>query len=479
MNPHPPADSVGLHTDAEARRKAEESSSLYKKQEKIQTLWVRGRFQRLPDLALTFLLLVFFALPWLQWDGRPAFWLNLPERKFIILSFTFWPQDLILLSWLLMIATFGLFFLTVWGGRLWCGYACPQTVWTRGYIWLEYLIEGNRNQRIRLDRSRWNRAKVMRRGLKHLASIALSFLIALTAVGYFTPIRGLISDLSSLELGFVQTFWLLLVTAFSYVFGTSFREQVCIYMCPYARFQSAMFDRDTLIVSYDERRGEPRGKRQRKVPAQEQGKGDCIDCRWCVHACPTGIDIRDGLQYECISCAACIDACDSIMERMERPSGLIGYFTENELAGMKRKGIRPRLVGYGLVLAAIVGLFSHQLATRVPIELDIIRDRTHLYRETYDGGVENVYTLKIINMDQRDHRLRIDANGPFSLRYGGDETVLIEAGTLASLPVRLVVGPEEARSTVEQTATVRFTVSSENDSGFSISEESRFVFPLR
>ncbi len=479
MNRHPPADSVGPPTETLERRGAEKSAGLYQKRKKIQTLWVRGRFQRLRNLTLSALILFFSALPWLQWDARPAVWLNLPERKFIILGLTFWPQDLILLSWLLMIAAFSLFFFTVWGGRLWCGYACPQTVWTRAYVWLEYFIEGDRNQRIRLDRSRWNRTKMIRRALKQLAWIALSFLIALTAVGHFTPIRQLVSDLFSLELGFVQAFWLLLVAAFSYVSWTSLREQVCIYMCPYARFQSAMFDRDTLIISYDEKRGEPRGRRQRRVPAREQGKGDCIDCRSCVHACPTGIDIRDGLQYECISCAACIDACDSIMDSMGYAPRLIGYFTENELAGMKRQGIRPRLVGYGLVLAAIVSLFSYQLATRVPLELDIIRDRTHLYRETYDGGVENVYTLKIINMDQRDHRFRIHANEPFSLRHDGDEIVFIEAGTLASLPVRLLAGPEEARSAVEQTATVRFTVSSDDDSGFSVSEESRFVFPLR
>jgi cytochrome c oxidase accessory protein FixG len=442
-------------------------------------LWIRGRFQSLRNFTLTVLILFFFALPWLRWDGRPAVLLDLPERKFLILGLTFWPQDLILLSWLLIIAAFSLFFFTVWGGRLWCGYACPQTVWTRAYMWLEHLVEGDRNQRIRLDRSPWKRAKILRRGFKHLALIVLSFLIGLTAVGLFTPIRALTSDLIALDLDAVQSFWLVLMTGFSYVLGTSLREQVCIYMCPYARFQSVMFDRDTLIISYDEKRGEPRGKRRRDVLAEEHGKGDCIDCGRCVHACPTGIDIRDGLQVECIACAACIDACDEIMEKMEYEPGLIGYSTQNEAAGVKRRGIRPRMLGYGLILAAMVSLFSYQLATRVPMELDVIRDRARLYRETFDGGIENVYTLKIINMDQRAHRFRIHANGSMSLRYDGDETVFIEAGEVASLPVRLVAGPEQARSTTEQTVKVHFMVSAEEDSAFSISEESRFIFPLR
>jgi cytochrome c oxidase accessory protein FixG len=307
----------------------------------------------------------------------------------------------------------------------------------------------------------------------------LSFWIALTAVGFFTPIREFSSDLIALELSTAQSFWLLLVTIFSYVVGTSLREQVCIYMCPYARFQGVMFDRDTLVISYDEKRGEPRGKRRRGVAAEEHGKGDCIDCKRCVHACPTGIDIRDGLQIECIACAACIDVCDEIMDKMGYDRGLVGYSTENEAAGVKRKGIRPRLVGYGLVLVAMLSLFSYQLATRVPMELDVIRDRARLYRETYDGGIENVYTLEIINMDQRAHRFQIRANGSASLRYDGDEAVFIEAGEVASLPVRLVAGPEQARSAAEQTVKVLFTVSSEEDSAFSISEESRFIFPLR
>jgi cytochrome c oxidase accessory protein FixG len=463
----------------EAGSRPDASASLYEKREKIQTLWIRGRFQRLRNFTLTVLILFFFALPWLQWGGRPALWLNFPERKFMVLGLTFWPQDLILLSWLLIIAAFGLFFFTVWAGRLWCGYACPQTVWTRAYVWLEHLIEGDRNQRIRLDRSRWNRTKILHRGFKHLALIALSFLIAITAVGLFTPIRALTADLIALELSYAQSFWLVLVTGFSYVVGTSLREQVCIYMCPYARFQSVMFDRDTLIISYDEKRGEPRGKRRRDASAEDRGMGDCIDCRWCVHACPTGIDIRDGLQVECIGCAACIDGCDAIMKKMGYAPGLISYSTQNEAAGVNRQGIRPRMVGYGLVLAAMVGLFAYELATRVPMELDVIRDRARLYRETYDGGIENVYTLKIINMDQRDHRLQIHANGSMALRYDGDETLYIEAGEVASLPVRLVAGPEQARSPAERTVTIRFTVSSQEDSAFSISEESRFIFPSR
>jgi cytochrome c oxidase accessory protein FixG len=479
MNSHPSAAAAEGTAGAERRPASGGGGSLYQKQEKIQTLWIRGRFQRLRNLTLTVLILFFFVLPWIQWRGHPAVLFNLPERKFVILDLTFWPQDLILLAWLLIIAAFSLFFFTVWAGRLWCGYACPQTVWTRAYVWLEHLIEGDRNQRLKLDRSPWNRTKIVRRGLKHLALLALSFWIALTAVGLFIPIRELAADLLAFELSAVQGFWLLLVTGFSYGVGTYLREQVCIYMCPYARFQGVMFDPDTLIISYDERRGEPRGKRQRSLSAAEQGKGDCIDCMRCVYACPTGIDIRDGLQIECIGCAACIDACDEIMDRMGYERGLVAYSTENQMAGVKRQTVRPRMVGYGLVLVAMLGLFAWQLATRIPLELHVSRDRARLYRETFDGGIENVYTLQIINMDQRAHRFQIHANGSTTLRYDGDASVFVEAGEMASLAVRLVAGPEQVRETAGQTVEVRFTVTSEENAALSTSEESRFIFPFR
>lgn len=465
--------------DERGAKGGQATASLYEKRKRIHTLWVDGRFQSIRRYTLTGLVLFFYLLPWLSWDGQPAVWLNLPERKFTILGLIFWPQDFILLSWLLIIAAFGLFCFTVYAGRLWCGYACPQTVWTWLFIWVEHLVEGDRNQRIRLDRSPWNANKLIRRGLKQLLWVLLAASIAVTCVGLFTPIRQLGADILTLSLSFTQTFWLLLVTALSYVFSTGLREQVCIYMCPYARFQSVMFDRNTLIISYDEQRGEPRGNRRKSISPEQQGVGSCIDCKLCVHACPTGIDIRDGLQAACIGCAACIDVCDGVMEKMGYPPGLVRYSTENELAGVEERRLSPQLFGYGAILAVMIGLFSYQIFHRIPLELDVVRDRNRLYRETYDGGIENVYTLKIINMDRVGHQLQIQAVGEIPLEYGGDQTVFVESGEVLSLPLHMVATAEQARAAPSENVSVRFTIQADADPNLSVSEGSRFLLPAR
>ncbi len=462
----------------ETGRPLPQTSSLYAKRKKIQMLWVNGRFQSLRRYVLTLLVLFFYLLPWLSWDGRPLVWLNLPERKFMIVGLIFWPQDFILLSWLLIISAFSLFCFTVYAGRLWCGFACPQTVWTLLYTWVEYVVEGNRNQRIKLDRSPWTTNKVLRRGAKHFIWLLLAASISFTCVGIFTPIRELGREVLSLELSFAEAFWLIFIAALSYVFSTGLREQVCIYMCPYARFQSVMFDRDTLIISYDERRGEPRGKRRRSISAEAQGMGSCVDCDLCVNACPTGIDIRDGLQAACIACAACIDACDGVMTRMGYEPGLIRYSTENELSGVEKRGVSPQLVGYGVILVVMIALFSYAISHRIPLELDIIRDRNRLYRETYDGGVENVYTLKIINMDQIGHDFRIKAHGEIPLGYD-EQMVFVDSGEVFSLPLHLVATAKQVSDAPSQNVGVAFTVQAEKNSSFSVTEWSRFILPAR
>ncbi len=451
--------------------------SLYEKRKKLYILWVKGRFQALRNVSLTVLILFFYLLPWLEWQGRPAVWFNLPERKFFMFGITFWPQDFILLSWFLILSVFVLFFFTVVAGRLWCGYACPQTVWTKYFIWIEHLVEGDRNKRIALDRSPWNWRKLRIKGIKHASWILLAFFIAFTAVGFFIPIRELYQGLVSLSLGSSPTFWLVAVTGFSYVTGTFLREQVCIYMCPYARFQSVMFDTNTLIISYDEKRGEPRGHRKRKLTAEEQGKGSCIDCKLCVHACPTGIDIRDGLQVECIGCAACVDVCDDVMDKMGYEPGLIRYCTENELNGVETRRVTPRVVAYGLVMVLMVSLFSYRLVSRVPLSLDIVRDRARLYREVYDGGIENTYTLKILNMDQVGHRVALSAEGVLAVQYAGKQEVFVEAGEALSLPIHLVVSPENLKS-AEGNTDVTFTAQSMDEPKVRATHESRFIRPV-
>ncbi len=387
---------------------------LYKSKEKIHPREVRGRFQTLRALAVWVLLGLFYVLPWLNWNGHQAVLFDLPHRRFYIFGLTFWPQDFIYLSWLLIIAAFSLFFFTALAGRLWCGYACPQTVWTELFIWIERWVEGDRNKQIKLDKSPWTRQKIIKKALKHTLWIALALWTGYTFVGYFTPIRELGHNLLHGQLGPWETFWILFYALATYGNAGILREQVCLYMCPYARFQSAMFDRDTLIISYDEKRGEPRMKgRKRREEALARGEpvGDCIDCTMCVQVCPTGIDIRDGLQYECIACAACIDACDEVMIREGKEPGLIRYTTENALEGKPTHILRPRMVFYFVVLMGMVGLFVYSLTHRQSVQVDVLRDRNALYRIVDSHTVENVYTLKVANKGDKPLHFQVSAEG--------------------------------------------------------------------
>ena len=315
--------------------KSEASGDLYAAREKIYTRAFSGLFRNLRLAGGALLFVLYFGTVWLTWNGRQAVWWDLPERKFYIFGATFWPQDFILLSALLIICAFGLFFITVFAGRVWCGYTCPQSVFTWVFMWAEKVTEGDRNQRMKLDKAPMSANKFMRKAAKHSIWLAVSLAIGITFVGYFTPIRDLVPDLVTLQVGGWALFWVGFFTLATYGNAGYLREQVCIYMCPYARFQSVMFDKDTLIVSYDPRRGERRGPRKKDADYKAMGLGDCIDCTMCVQVCPTGIDIRDGLQIECIGCAACIDACDTIMDKMNYPRGLISYTTEHNLSGQK------------------------------------------------------------------------------------------------------------------------------------------------
>nr|BFE89746.1 hypothetical protein GCM10020185_02820 [Pseudomonas brassicacearum subsp. brassicacearum] len=317
---------------------------------------------------------------WLNWGGRQAVLWDLSESKFHIFGATFWPQDFILLSALLIIAAFGLFAITVFAGRVWCGYTCPQSSWTWIFMWCEKITEGERNQRIKLQAAPWGLNKLLRRSAKHTLWLAISLLTGLTFVGYFTPIRPLAEELLTLQMAGVSLFWVLFFTAATYLNAGWLREAVCMHMCPYARFQSVMFDKDTLTISYDAARGEIRGPRKREANPANIGLGDCIDCQMCVQVCPTGIDIRDGLQMECIGCAACIDACDSIMDKMGYAHGLIKYTSEHQLQGGKTHLLRPRLIGYTAVLLVMIGALVVALMQRPMVSLDVSKDRG-LFRE--------------------------------------------------------------------------------------------------
>ena len=439
----------------------------------IHTRSFSGRFRNLRLLGGALLMLLYFGTVWLNWDGRQAVWWNLPERKFHIFGATYWPQDFMLLSWLLIICAFGLFFITVFAGRVWCGYSCPQSVWTWLFMWLEKLTEGERHQRIKLDAAPWDPAKLLRRSAKHLLWLALSLLTALTFVGYFSPIRDLLPSLLSGTADGWAYFWVGFFTLATYGNAGYLREQVCIYMCPYARFQSVMFDQDTLIVSYDPRRGEKRGPRKKDADYKAQGLGDCIDCKMCVQVCPTGIDIRDGLQIECIGCAACIDACDAIMDRMNYPRGLISYTTEHNLSGQKTHLLRPRLIGYAVALLAMMGLFTYAVYDRPLVKLDVLKDRV-LYRENEQGNIENVYTLKVMNKAQREQTFVIEASGLDGLVYEGRSEIRAEAGELVTVPVELSIAPEKLPSSTNE---IVFHVRSVDDESINDDADSRFIGP--
>ena len=439
----------------------------------IHTRSFSGRFRNLRLYGAGLLFLIFFGTAWLDWDGRQAVLWNLAEHRYYIFGATFWPQDFILLSALLIICAFGLFTITVFAGRVWCGYSCPQSVWTWVFMWVEKVTEGERNQRIKLDAAPWGPAKLLRRGAKHGLWLAVSLLTALTFVGYFTPIRPLALELFGGQLEGAALFWVLFFTAATYLNAGWLREKVCVYMCPYARFQGVMFDKDTLIVSYDAARGEGRGPRKKDSDYKAEGLGDCIDCTLCVQVCPTGIDIRDGLQVDCIGCAACIDACDSIMDRMGYERGLIRYGSEREMQGGRTRLLRPRLVGYAVALVLMIGAFAWALQARSLVSLDVAKDRG-MYRENASGQIENVYRLKLINKTQQPQRyhLRLVDGQPFSLSAPGD--LSLAAGEILEVPVSVALVHEPLAGSP---APVQFEVVNQADASERQVAGSNFIAP--
>ena len=449
------------------------SVDLYAKREAIYTRAFTGIFRNIRIIAGLFLFATFLGTVWLQWGDRQAVWWNLPERKFYVFGATFWPQDFMLLSWLLIICAFGLFFITVFAGRVWCGYTCPQSVWTWVFMWCEKVTEGDRNARMKLDKAPMSANKFLRKTAKHILWISIGFATGFTFVGYFTPIRELAMGLITGNADGWAYFWVGFFTLLTYLNAGWLREQVCIHMCPYSRFQSVMFDKDTLIVSYDPERGENRGPRKKGSDYKAQGLGDCIDCKLCVHVCPTGIDIRDGLQIACIGCAACIDACDDVMLKVGYPKGLISYTTEHNLSGQKTKLIRPRLIGYAAALLIMSSLFGYTVFNRTLVELNVLKDRTP-YRENQEGRIENVYTLKIMNKDQKDHVYLIEASGLNGLTLEGKRHIPAAAGEILSIPVSISVDPEDIPSSTNQ---IEFSIISEDDNSIHRTAESRFLGP--
>ena len=454
---HIPITNVKIH-----RPKAKEGEN-YSPRDQIYVRKVSGFFQRLRR-KMNFVFLGLFALlPWLQFNGKQAILFDITEQRFNLWGLTLWPQDLTLLAWFFMLAAFLLFFVTTFLGRVWCGYLCPQTVWTFIFIWFEEKIEGSANQRKKLDSQKLDFNKFWRKALKHFCWLFFSILTALTFVGYFIPMNEAFIDFFTLDMSFAAAATVWFFAFCTYGNAGWMREIMCLHMCPYSRFQSAMFDKDTVTVSYDSNRGENRGPRGRKQDPKAIGLGDCIDCNLCVQVCPTGIDIRNGLQYECINCGACVDACDGVMDKMNYPKGLIRYTTEHELQGQKVNFIRSKLIGYAAVLFVMTSLLAWEIYNRVPVSLDIIRDRTELAKENLNGEIENVYTLKILNKSQTDNSYRLSIKGISDAKWLGEQEITVKAAAVYTLPVSIAVDPYNLTSYITEISFVIEQTSPQSD----------------
>jgi cytochrome c oxidase accessory protein FixG len=391
--------------------------SLYESQDKVYPRSVSGFFTQWRWVMIWLTQLFFYGVPWLEWGQRQALLFNLEAKRFYIFKLVLYPQDLIYLTAILIISALSLFLFTAIAGRLWCGYTCPQTVYTEIFIWIERKIEGDRATRMKLDAAAMSPEKLVRKGAKHFVWIAFALWTGFTFVGYFTPIRELWAAVMSYSLSPWEMFWVCFYGFATYGNAGFMREQVCKYMCPYARFQSAMFDDDTLIVTYDEARGEPRGGRSRKADASSQKLGSCIDCNLCVQVCPTGIDIRKGLQYECIGCGACADVCDTVMDKMGYERGLVKYSTQNAIdnnwthSQMLRRILRPRVLIYASILLLLIAALMASLWFRTPFRVDVVRDRGVMARLSDDGKLENVYRLQIMNGTETPQHFTLNVTG--------------------------------------------------------------------
>jgi cytochrome c oxidase accessory protein FixG len=452
--------------------------SLYEVRRKIYPRAVSGWFARWRVALVLATQLVFYGTPWLEWNGRQAVLFDLGARKFYVFGLVLWPQDFIYLTLLLVISALSLFLFTAVAGRLWCGYACPQTVYTEIFMWIERMIEGGRARRIRRDGAPLTLEKLGLKAAKHGVWIALSLWTGFTFVGYFTPIRELAREVATLGLGPWESFWVLFYGFATYGNAGWMREQVCLYMCPYARFQSAMFDPDTMIITYDSARGEPRGGRSRSADPKTAGLGDCVDCGICVQVCPTGIDIRNGLQYECIGCAACIDGCNQVMKKMGYPPGLIRYSTENALryrwkfAQMLKRTLRPRAIVYSAILWAVILGAAAALWLRVPLKVDVIRDRGNLARQVGGGMVENVYRLQIMNASESPRVFHVQVSGLPTLQVAGESLFPVEGAGTRMVPVRLRIDGDAARAGSHR---IEFEVGAVGDPGVAVRERSVFL----
>jgi len=453
--------------------------SLYASHEKIYPRSVSGLFSNWRWATVFLTQLVFYGVPWLEWGQRQAVLFDLGTRRFYIFGLLLYPQDFIYLAGLLVISALSLFLFTAVAGRLWCGYACPQTVYTEIFLWIEKKVEGDRSARMRRDAQPWSFEKVTRKGAKHFLWLAVSLWTGFTFVGYFTPIKELGIEFLQLSMSSWEVFWTFFYGFATYGNAGFMREQVCKHMCPYARFQSAMFDKDTLVVTYDSERGEPRGARSRKADPVALNLGACVDCTLCVQVCPTGIDIRKGLQYECIGCGACADVCDTVMDKMGYARGLVKYTTENAMSQHWTKSqtwrhvLRPRVLVYTAILVAVVLAMLVSLTLRAPFKVDVVRDRGVMARIVSGGNIENVYRLQVMNATESLQRYKIAAMGLPGLQVKSENVVLVESTQSRWVTVRVQL-PFDAATPGSHA--IQFEIDSLDSSGH-LTEKSVFLVP--
>jgi cytochrome c oxidase accessory protein FixG len=449
---------------------------LYRKKGKIHAKATSGKFNSLRWAMVWFTQIIFYGTCWLTWDvngfTRQAVLLDIAHEKLYLFGLVLWPQDALLMAFVLILAATALFFVTALAGRLFCGFVCPQTVYTSIFTWIEAKVEGNHLARLKLDQSPWTGRKLAIKALKHGIWFLFAGWTAITFVGYFTPIRELLPTLPNWSVGTWEGFWLVFYCVFTYVQAGLAREAVCQHMCPYSRFQGVMFDPTTKNVAYDVQRGEPRNTRR-----QVGNTGDCIDCGICVQVCPTGIDIRDGLQYQCINCGLCIDACDQVMTKVGAPTGLIRFMSEKELTGDTHpKGLakRPRVAAYASLLLVFSILGAWTLANRSLLLVDVLRDRGALHRETAEGTIENAYTLKLMNLDEATRTFRIDVTGLADIDIVGEREFTVEAGSIRPLSLTVTMPSETTKRGIQP---IHFHISAKHDPTLAVEEKSSFVLP--
>ncbi len=460
--------------------------SLYEVRRKIYPRAVTGHFAAARWLFVLLTQAVFYGAAWLPWNGRQAVLFDIASRKFYIFGLVFWPQDIVYLTVILILSAYSLFLFTAVAGRLWCGYTCPQTVYTEIFLWIERQVEGDRMARMKLDRAPFGARKLALKTTKHALWIALALWTGFTFVGYFTPIRQLAQDVAGFSTGPWETFWMLFYGFATYGNAGWMREQVCKYMCPYARFQGVMFDPDTLVITYDRERGEPRGARARAADPKSKGLGACVDCGICVQVCPTGIDIRNGLQYECIGCAACIDGCNQVMDKMGYPRGLIRYSSENAMkarldkGGIAKRVLRPRILIYSSILLVVLAAGVLTLLHRDPVKVDVMRDRTPMMAASGEGRVENVYRLQIMNTDETPRSFLISVSGLPEMRLDmRGNPVELPGAAQRMVPVRVSAVP---RAGQHGSLDIQFhiearPVGAAGGSSVTLEERARFVVP--